>query len=81
MVGTPAVQVTFSPERSASRPGPSRFGPGKTCLAPTIVQVNGNPQALTWNIGTTGMITSLAEKPIESGSAEIREWSTMARWL
>ena len=81
MVGTPAVQVTFSSASRASRLGGSRHGPGKTCLQPTIVQLKGRPQALTWNMGTTGMTTSAWERPIESGSAEIKECRTSARWL
>ncbi|MNO09403.1 hypothetical protein D3C81_2325580 [compost metagenome] len=37
------------------------------------------PQALTWNIGTTGRITSLAEQPSASGMADAYECSTVER--
>ena len=53
IVGTPAVEVTFSSWNASSRLSPSRNGPGKTCFAPTNVHVNGKPQAFAWNMGTT----------------------------
>ena len=56
-------------------------GPGITSLAPTIAALYGMPQALTWNIGTTGKITSRAEQSIASGSAEPKAWSRLERWL
>ena len=68
-VGTPALKVTFSPSSSSCRDLPSRCGPGNTSLAPTIGAAYGTPQALTWNIGTTGRITSLPPTPMPSGSA------------
>ena len=80
-VGTPAVSVTCSSARRFRTLTGSRCGPGKTCFAPTIVAVNGSPQALTWNIGTTGSTTSDFESPNESGTAEINECTTSARWL
>ena len=48
---------------------PSSAGPGKTSLAPTMHAMYGRPQALTWNIGTTGRIASRAEQFSASGSA------------
>ena len=80
MVGTPAVKVTFSEATRPSSEAGSRCGPGKTCLVPVITAVKGSPQALTWNMGTTGIITSDWLSPSESGSAEASEWSTTARW-
>ena len=43
----------------------SRCGPGKTWSEPTSVHVNGKPQALAWNIGTTGSTTSASPMPSE----------------
>ncbi len=37
--------------------------------APAIGAANGVPQALTWNIGTTGSTRSLARSPNTSGMA------------
>ena len=68
-VGTPALNVTFSPSNNSYSDLPSRCGPGITSLAPTSGTAYGRLQALTWNIGTTGRITSLAEQSSESGSA------------
>jgi len=81
MVGTPAVKVTCSPLNSSNKLTGSRWGPGKTCFAPTMVQVKGNPHALTWNMGTTGRTTSCREIPKVSAIAEAKEWSTNDRWL
>ena len=79
MVGTPAVLVTPSPAIRSSKLTASRCGPGKTCLAPIMVQVKGRPQAFTWNMGTTGSTTSEKDAPSASGRALTREWSTSAR--
>ena len=79
IVGTPALQVTPSaPIRSASPCG-VRSGPGRTCLAPSIVAMYGMPQAIAWNIGTTGITESASRMPIESGSAAPRVWRTIER--
>ena len=43
-------------------------GPGYTWRAPTSVAVYGMPQALAWNIGTTGIALSVWRMPIESAS-------------
>ena len=80
-VGTPAAMVTFSSCRSCSTLGASRCGPGKTTFAPIIAAVKGMPQALTWNIGTTGRITSRCAMSMASGSAETSECSTCDWWL
>jgi hypothetical protein len=39
------------------------------------------PQALTWNIGTTGRMLSPAEQFSASGSAAAKVCSTVERWL
>ena len=81
MVGTPALKVTRSDSNSACSDLPSRCGPGKTSLAPTSGALYGRPQALTWNIGTTGRMVSAEELAIASGSAEAKACSTVERWL
>ncbi|MDT4846153.1 hypothetical protein FQZ97_801680 [compost metagenome] len=55
------------------------MAPGNTSLAPTSGTEYGRPHALTWNIGTTGRITSRAEQPSASGSADAYECSTVER--
>ena len=80
-MGTPALKVTCSDSNSAYSDAPSRNGPGITSLAPVMAAVYGMPQALTWNIGTMGRITSRVEQFIASGSAAPYECSTMERWL
>ncbi len=79
IVGTPAVIVTFSCTNASSRLGGSRCGPGKTCVAPTSVHVNGKPQAFAWNIGTTGRITSVSATPSVPDCVEASEWIAIAR--
>ena len=68
-VGTPAENVTPSLSNSSCSDLPSSHGPGNTSLAPTMQATYGRPQALTWNIGTTGRIVSRAEQFSASGSA------------
>jgi len=68
MVGTPAARVTSSDSIiSASLTG-TMFGPGMTSLAPDATPAWASPQALAWNIGTTGRTTSLSQTPTESAS-------------
>ena len=62
------------PRRSPSRPRsarrpilPSSAGPGNTSLAPTSAAEYGMPQALTWNIGTTGSTESRADSAHDVG--------------
>ena len=59
---------------------PVRELPGITIRAPTIAQAYGVPHAFTWNIGTTGITTSLAEWPMQSLVLEAKECSTVERW-
>ena len=79
IVGTPAVIVTCSCWNASSRLSPSRNGPGKTCLAPTKVQVNGKPHALAWNIGTTGSTVSSSVTARTPATADASECTAMAR--
>ena len=67
-MGTPADIVTFSLSIRRWRVSPSPiFGPGKTSFAPTTVAPYGMLQALTWNIGTTGITTSRFDSAMTSG--------------
>ena len=77
IVGTPAVTVTRSCSKSSSRLTGSRCGPGSTCLAPIIVQVNGKHHALAWNIGTTGRHVSAVVMP--SRPPAVSAWIAIAR--
>ncbi len=79
MVGTPPVTVTRSRTIRSSRLGGSRCGPGNTCLAPIITQVNGMPQALAWNIGTTAITVSCSLRPSVSVMPLASECSVIAR--
>ena len=65
-----AEKVTPSCSNSVQSDSPSRRGPGNTSFAPTNGAENGKPQALTWNIGTTGAMTSLADRQNASGNTE-----------
>ena len=65
-VGTAAEKVTPSVSSSSCTEGPSSFWPGITSLQPAAAQENVRPQALAWNIGTTGSTVSRADSPITS---------------
>src|SRR5437868_288948 len=78
-VGTPAETVTPSASNSSYRLLPSRPGPGNTSLAPTMQAEYGKPQALTWNIGTTGSTASRELRFSESGKLEPRLCNTVER--
>ena len=68
MVGTPAATVTCSSTiRSAIAPG-DRSGPGITRSAPAATAAWASPQALAWNIGTTGSTRSASRTPMPSAS-------------
>jgi hypothetical protein len=60
---------------------PSIAGPGNTSLAPVSAAEYGMPQALTWNIGTTGNTESRADRPMTSGSAAAYACRMVERWL
>ena len=68
-VGTPAAKVTPSASISSYTDLPSSAGPGKTSLQPVSAAEYGMPQALTWNMGTTGSTESRADRFITSGRA------------
>ncbi len=81
MVGTPAVNVTPSSTiRSASALG-CIIGPGKTMAAPPAGPAWARPHALAWNIGTTGMTTSVSAIPNTLGCTTAMVCSTVERWL
>ena len=62
-VGTPAVRVTRSPWMSSTRSRGCRWGPGSTIFVPSITQAKGRPQAMAWNMGTTGITVSASRLP------------------
>ncbi len=78
-VGTPSRLVTCSPSMSSSRLTGSSPGPGRTSFDPFIAAAYGTPHALTWNIGTTGRMTSCAETPSASVIEMPNEWMTVVR--
>ena len=78
-VGTAAVIVTRSSATAASRLAGSRAGPGRTIRAPLIAQANGSPQAMTWNIGTTGSTVSASRTSKASPWTQTSAWITSAR--
>ncbi len=81
-VGTPSATVTRSSLMSWHKvAGSPAARPGSTSPAPTIGAMNGTPQALTWNIGTTGNSVSTARGPSTSAPAPAIACSTVDRWL
>ena len=74
IVGTPAAMVTRSVSISSANGLGAKFGPGLTSLAPAATAAWERPQALAWNMGTTGMITSLSHTPAESTSIAANVW-------
>ena len=77
IVGTPAESVTRSETNASRRLSGSRCGPGKTCFAPTRVQLNGKHQAFAWNIGTTGRTVSPSFTA--RSDADVSAWIAIAR--
>ncbi len=67
-VGTPAESVTRSCSHSSITPAGSSRSIGMMKSAPTIIERNGVPQALTWNIGTIGSTRSRSQIAIASAS-------------
>ena len=57
-VGTAAEKVTPSVSSSSYSEAPSILAPGITSLQPEAGPTKAIPQALAWNMGTTGRITS-----------------------
>ena len=79
MVGTPAVKVTPSfTMRSASAFG-CIIAPGKTSAAPAAGAACAMPQALAWNIGTTGIATSRTREAERVGRVHAIVCSTVER--
>jgi hypothetical protein len=79
IVGTPAASVTFSPSISSAIAFGCRFGPGMTSDAPAITAAWQRPQALAWNIGTTGITTSRSHTPAASVTIAASECRTVER--
>ena len=63
MVGTPAATVTFSTSIISAMALGTMFGPGMTRPAPVATAAWARPQALAWNMGTTGRMTSRSDAP------------------
>ena len=81
IVGTPAASVTFSCSIRSASAGGERSGPGITNDDPAKMPAWHSPQALAWNIGTTGRITSASQTPTPSAIIAPNECSTVERWL
>ena len=65
------------PQQSAGE----RSGPGMIRSAPVATHTWGRPQALTWNIGTTGRMRSRSEQASMSALVEAKACSHDDRWL
>ena len=71
MVGTAAACVGRSESiMSASGPG-WRKRSGISMFTPVMKVACGRPQALTWNIGTTGSVVSRSVRPIDCGHVDL----------
>ena len=81
IVGTPAATVTFSSTIRLAIDGPERSGPGITSVAPVATAACASPQALAWNIGTTGRITSDSRAPRLSTVIAPMVCRNVERWL
>ena len=79
MVGTPAATVTRSSSMSLARATGDRSAPGITRVAPVATPAWARPQALAWNIGTTGSTTSRSQTPIVSAIITPKVWRTIDR--
>ena len=79
IVGTPAASVTRSDSISSAIAGGVMCGPGNTSSAPAITAACARPQALAWNIGTTGRTTSRSQTPSVSASIAPMECRTLER--
>ena len=79
MVGTPAASVTRSDSMRSASAGALRSGPGITRVAPVATPAWASPQALAWNMGTTGRITSRSLTPSVSDIIAPKVWSTIER--
>ena len=73
--------VTRSWFISSARLLPSRWRPGITSAVPAIGAACGMPQALTWNIGTTGSTRSVERKPSAVAMLTEKACSNVDRWL
>ena len=73
--------MTFSSSMRAAIAFGERSGPGITSDAPHATAAWARPQALAWNIGTTGRMTSLSLAPRLSVVVTPIVCSHVERWL
>src|SRR5262249_16244161 len=78
-VGTPIDSVTPSSASIGTSSGGWTCIPAKTSLAPAIAAAYGTPQALTWNMGTTGQMRSVARAPMSDADVNDIACSTVDR--
>ncbi len=81
IVGTPAPTVTRSSTMRSASALPERSGPGITSDAPAATAAWASPQALAWNIGTTGITTSASRTASESTVIAPNVCRNVLRWL
>ena len=79
IVGTPAAKLARSCSMKRERGSACRKRPGISRSAPSIQAEYGNPQALTWNMGTTMSMRSLSVRLKAPHS--IIECRNTDRWL
>ncbi len=79
-VGTPPVRVTRSVSIRSASAGGDRLAPGSTSVAPAITDACGSPQALAWNIGTTGRIVSRSDTDMAAADSTAIACSQQERW-
>ena len=80
MVGTPAVRVTPSVRIRLLMAWGERSAPGNTRSDPASTPAWHSPQALAWNMGTTGRTTSVSLTARLSARQAAMEWRTIDRW-
>ena len=78
-VGTPADIVTFSTSQSSMMPAGSSRSIGMMKSAPTISEMNGVPQPLTWKSGTIGRRRSRSVIARASASPAASAWRNVER--
>ena len=81
MVGTPAATVIRSDSMRSATAAGDRSGPGMTSDAPAATAAWARPQALAWNIGTTGSTRSGSSMPIVPATITPRVWRNELRWV
>jgi hypothetical protein len=81
MVGTAPARVGRSSAIIRARGSACRKRPGRTKSVPAIQPAYGSPQALAWNIGTTGSTLSCSVSPSTLPLVFATECSHVDRWL